>query len=97
MIQVYVYVYIYIYRGPIMIFMDIEMTEKNGYETSNQILNELYMGEQEKHIPYIVACSADKNIQAVEDAYDVGIKSFISKPIVIRELENTLSEFQVYR
>ncbi len=73
-----------------LIFMDIRMPGMNGYETTIAIRS---MERADlKTIP-IVAMTAEAFVDDVNRAHDAGMNGYISKPIDITKLENTIEKF----
>lgn len=60
---------------PDIIFLDLNMPVKNGYET----LLEIRQNEQVKDIP-VVICSTSLHREAASELYDIGASLYIVKP-----------------
>ena len=68
-----------------IIFMDIEMPGKNGYETSSEI-RRYYKEIKETYVVKIIACSAHLNEEVHNLHKKSGMDEFVSKPIVKEKL-----------
>ena len=69
------------------ILMDIQMPKMNGYQATKAIrLGKNPLG---KTIP-IIAMSANAYVEDMEKAYDAGMDGYISKPVNLETLENTI-------
>ncbi|MBI3219895.1 MAG: response regulator [Bacteroidetes bacterium] len=64
-------------ENPDLIFMDVRMPEKNGYEATQEIR----MLEKEKHVP-IIALTAGTAKGDKEKCLEAGMDDYISKPLV---------------
>ncbi len=73
---------------PDLILMDIQMPEKNGYETTAEIRN-LNTSE---NIP-IIALTAGIMLGEKEKCLEAGMNDYISKPIIEAELEQKLIQW----
>lgn len=70
-----------------IVLMDLQMPEKNGYEATQYIRNELKMD-----IP-IIALTADVTTADVEKCKEVGMNDYISKPIDDKILFKKLNRY----
>lgn len=73
---------------PDLILMDIQMPEKNGYETTAEIRNL----NPSQNIP-IIALTAGIMLGEKEKCLEAGMNDYISKPIIETELEQKLIEW----
>jgi len=73
-----------------LIFMDLQMPKKNGYEASAAI-RELNR-EDAKTIP-IAAMTADAFTKAKEESEASGMTDFITKPLIISEIQGILTKY----
>lgn len=73
---------------PDIIFMDVQMPELNGYETTTEIRNL----ETIKNIP-IIALTAGVRAEDIEQCFQVGMNDFVSKPIVAETIEKILQKW----
>ncbi|KAL4474774.1 hypothetical protein ABPG74_001470 [Tetrahymena malaccensis] len=71
-----------------LIFMDIDMPIKDGYETTKNILH--YFKKKNKSPPKISACTAYVQEKEKKKAFDCGMSYYLTKPINNFELENIL-------
>jgi len=71
-----------------LIFLDIQMPEKNGYETSNEI-RKLNINES---VP-IIALTAGIVKGEKEKCLEAGMNDYMSKPMVIDSLKNMLEKW----
>lgn len=71
-----------------IILMDIQMPEKDGLQTTREII-EKYGKER----PYIIALTADANESSQERYIKEGMDGFLSKPFKPEELHNLLESF----
>jgi signal transduction histidine kinase/CheY-like chemotaxis protein len=70
---------------PDIIFMDVQMPELNGYETTLEIRNL----NKNKIVP-IIALTAGVRAEDIEQCFQVGMNDFVSKPIVAETIEKIL-------
>ncbi|KAL4461533.1 hypothetical protein ABPG74_016157 [Tetrahymena malaccensis] len=78
-------------KAPKIIFMDIDMPMKNGYETAVEI-NQFYesVALSAQYLPIIIACTAYVGQEDVDAAMQSGMKDFINKPILKNGLESLI-------
>lgn len=76
---------------PLLIFMDVNMPEMDGYETTHYIRN---MEDPRSSIP-IIALTADAMKEDKDRCIAAGMNSFISKPFQLEEIEAVLKEYMV--
>jgi CheY-like chemotaxis protein len=74
---------------PVLIFMDVNMPEMNGYTTTRIIRN---MQTSQSKIP-IIALTADAMKGDRERCLDAGMNNYISKPFKLEEIEAVLKEY----
>ncbi|EAS01953.2 ATPase, histidine kinase-, DNA gyrase B (macronuclear) [Tetrahymena thermophila SB210] len=67
--------------APKIIFLDIEMPFKNGYEVAKE-LNQFYESVNFQYPPIIIACTAYVGQEDRQKAIDSGMDDFINKPIL---------------
>ena len=72
-----------------LILMDIQMPIMNGYETTKNIRK--LDDEYKANIP-IIAMTANAFSEDRDEAFEVGMNSFISKPIDINEVLTTIDK-----
>lgn len=73
-----------------LVFMDIQMPELNGYETT-KIIRKMEINKQE-HIP-IVAMTAYAMVGDRELCLDSGMDDYIAKPFSINDLRNVIKKY----
>ncbi len=74
---------------PVLIFMDVNMPEMNGYTTTRIIRK---MQTSHSKIP-IIALTADAMKGDKERCLDAGMNKYISKPFKLEEIEAVLKEY----
>ena len=76
-------------REPInLILLDIQMPEKNGYDTSSEIRK----NEKLKKLP-IIALTAGIMVGEKEKCFDYGMNDYISKPFKTVELQTVINKY----
>lgn len=75
-----------------IIFMDIEMPGKNGYETSKEI-RDFFEIKQDKNYSYIIGCSAHIVEAEVEKHKKFGMDEFVTKPLMKEKLIMLLGKY----
>ncbi|KAL4461537.1 hypothetical protein ABPG74_016161 [Tetrahymena malaccensis] len=68
-------------QAPKIIFMDIEMPIKDGYETSKEII-QFYKDINLNQFPTLIACTAYVGQEDQHKFFQVGMVDFINKPIL---------------
>ncbi|EAR94823.2 ATPase, histidine kinase-, DNA gyrase B (macronuclear) [Tetrahymena thermophila SB210] len=68
-------------KAPKIIFMDIEMPFKDGYETAQEII-QFYKNVNLKQLPILIACTAYVGQEDQNRFFQVGMVDFINKPIL---------------
>lgn len=71
-----------------LVFMDVQMPCMDGYEATRQI-RELERAQGRVHTP-IIAMSANAFAEDVDKAYAAGMDGYITKPVSMEEIRNTL-------
>jgi PAS domain S-box-containing protein len=71
-----------------IIFMDCQMPELDGYETTRRIRS-----EQRVHVPRVIAMTANAIRGEEERCLDAGMDDYLSKPVRMEELRNTLERW----
>jgi CheY-like chemotaxis protein len=74
-----------------LIFMDVEMPQQNGIETTQNILNYLKFEAGLDYFPYIVGCSGYDSKEIKEQCLNVGMQSFLVKPVDRVKLKELLT------
>ena len=75
-------------QKPDIIFMDIQMTEMNGFEATIEIRKL----EKDKRTP-IIALTAGTVKEEVEKYFDAGMDDYVSKPIIKKRFEEILQKW----
>lgn len=73
------------------IFLDIQMDEMDGFQFYDRL--RAYEAEQHSGAATVIAVSGNVQKSVINRALQVGMKSFISKPIEMKKLEQALSDF----
>jgi signal transduction histidine kinase/CheY-like chemotaxis protein/HPt (histidine-containing phosphotransfer) domain-containing protein len=71
-----------------VVFMDVEMPEMNGIETTKTIVNTW----PEQNRPFIVGTTAYSTESDARECLDAGMDTCLSKPIKVEELQRILQE-----
>jgi two-component system sensor histidine kinase/response regulator len=71
-----------------IIFMDCQMPELDGYETTRRIRS-----EQRVHVPRIIAMTANAIRGEEERCLDAGMDDYLSKPVRMDELRTTIERW----
>jgi PAS domain S-box-containing protein len=74
---------------PVLIFMDVNMPEMDGYTTTRIIRK---MQTAQSRIP-IIALTADAMKGDKERCLDAGMNNYVSKPFKLEEIESVLKEY----
>lgn len=72
-----------------VVFMDIQMPEMDGWETTVRIRGDLSSVAQ----PWIIAMTAHARPEDRQECLDIGMDSYISKPISVEALEAVLKQY----
>ncbi|EAR94847.2 ATPase, histidine kinase-, DNA gyrase B (macronuclear) [Tetrahymena thermophila SB210] len=78
---------------PKIIFMDIEMPFKNGYQLSVEV-NQFYNNVQLKQLPVIIACTAYVGQEDNQKAIQAGMSDFINKPLLKNAFQQLILNWQ---
>jgi len=73
--------------------MDCEMPVMNGIQATEELVNKMSEGEIPE-IP-IIACTAFQGSEQKDACFDAGMVGYLTKPVVLEELKNTLKEFGI--
>ena len=76
---------------PRLILLDLKMPKVDGME----VLTQLKSNESTKLIPIVIMTSS-KEEQDIIKSYDLGVNSFIVKPLVFSEFADTVSKLGMY-
>ena len=71
--------------------MDLKLPKVDGIEVLRQIKSE----ERTKKIPVVVLTSSRED-RDLKDAYDLGVNSYVTKPIKFDEFAKVVSELGMY-
>jgi signal transduction histidine kinase/NO-binding membrane sensor protein with MHYT domain/ActR/RegA family two-component response regulator len=77
-----------------VVLMDCHMPEKNGYDAAGDI-RDIEKGRGEGNIP-IIALTADAMVGTREKCIEAGMSEYISKPIDVKLLKETLTQWIVF-
>ena len=69
-----------------IIFMDLQMPDMDGFETTEKIFRELDI----EVMPIIIAMTANVFKEDKENCFKVGMQDFVGKPIQFEEIQNAL-------
>ena len=73
--------------NPDLIFLDLNMPKKNGFEC----LEEIRQTEKLKNIPVVIFSTSDRN-DAVRTTYEMGASIYVQKPYSFSRLIDTIRE-----
>jgi two-component system response regulator len=76
---------------PKVIFLDLKLPKVNGIE----VLRRIKSDERTKKIP-VVMLTASKEDKDLKDAYDLGVNSYVTKPVKFEEFAKVVSELGMY-
>ena len=79
------------YYEPVLIFMDVNMPEIDGYTTTRLIRQ---IARPPGQIP-IIALTADAMKGDREKCLDAGMNNYISKPFKLEEIESLLKSYML--
>jgi CheY-like chemotaxis protein len=78
-------------NGPKVILLDLRLPKVGGME----VLRRVKQDERTKTIPVVVLTSS-KEDRDVAESYQLGVNSYISKPVEFDEFASTVSELGLY-
>ena len=78
-------------NGPKVILLDLRLPKVDGMEVLRRIKND----ERTKTIPVVVLTSS-KEDRDVAESYQLGVNSYISKPVEFDEFARTVSDLGLY-
>lgn len=76
---------------PGLILLDLNMPKKDGRE----VLNEIKSDPQLRHIPVIIMTTSKADAD-ITNSYDLGVNSFIQKPVRFQEFVKVIKIFANY-
>lgn len=76
---------------PRVILLDLKLPKVNGIEVLRRIKSE----ERTKKIPVVILTSSREE-RDLKDAYDLGVNSYVTKPIQFDEFAKVVSELGMY-
>ncbi|MBI4655108.1 MAG: response regulator [Elusimicrobia bacterium] len=85
------------YRGrktedkPKLVLLDLKLPKKDGFE----VLRKIKSDEQTKTIP-VVALTSSKEEKDMVESYNLGVNSYVAKPIEFDEFIKSVSELGLY-
>jgi CheY-like chemotaxis protein len=78
-------------NGPKVILLDLRLPKVDGME----VLRRVKLDERTRSIPVVVLTSS-KEDRDVAESYQLGVNSFISKPVEFNEFAKTVAELGLY-
>jgi two-component system response regulator len=81
----------YIEQKPRVILLDLKMPKVNGIE----VLQKIRADERTKNIPVVVLTSS-KEDPDIKKCYDLGVNSYVVKPVAFDEFQKAISEVGLY-
>jgi two-component system response regulator len=81
----------YIEQKPRVILLDLKMPKVNGLE----VLRKIRADERTKTIPVVVLTSS-KEDPDIKKCYDLGVNSYVVKPVAFDEFQKAISEVGLY-
>ena len=76
---------------PKVILLDLKLPKVNGIE----VLRKLKSDERTKKIPVVILTSSRED-RDLKDAYDLGVNSYVTKPIKFDEFAKVVSDLGMY-
>lgn len=76
---------------PSLIFLDLNMPKKNGWET----LKEIKSSDNLKHIPVLIFTTSSAKEDVIE-SYNFGSNTFFTKPSLYNDLVETIGKIKNY-
>lgn len=76
---------------PQLILLDLAMPKVNGFE----VLRRIRSDHRTKAIPVVVMTSSQED-RDITESYDLGVNSYVSKPVVFDEFAKTVVQLGLY-
>ncbi len=76
---------------PQLILLDLAMPKVNGFD----VLRRIRSDARTKSIPVVVMTSSQED-RDITESYDLGVNSYVSKPVVFDEFANTVAQLGLY-
>jgi CheY-like chemotaxis protein len=76
---------------PKVVLLDLKLPKVNGIE----VLQRLKSNERTKNVPVVVLTSSAED-RDIQDAYRLGVNSYVTKPIKFEEFAQVVSELRLY-
>src|SRR5512143_3888047 len=77
--------------GPKVILLDLRLPKVDGMEVLRQVT-----GDERTHTIPVVVLTSSKEDRDVAESYQLGVNSYISKPVEFDEFAKTVSELGMY-
>ncbi len=85
------YAYRQSYRNPKVILLDLKMPKVDGIE----VLKRIRSDERTRTIPVVVLTSSNED-RDIKKCYDLGVNSYVVKPVEFDEFQKAISELGLY-
>ena len=76
---------------PHLILLDLAMPKVNGFD----VLRRIRSDQKTKAIPVVVMTSSQED-RDITESYDLGVNSYVSKPVVFDEFAKTVAQLGLY-
>ena len=78
-------------NNPRVVLLDLKLPKLNGIE----VLRKLKSDERTKNIPVVILTSSREE-RDLKDAYELGVNSYVTKPIKFDEFAKVVAELGIY-